>query len=132
MYLHNGKNEKDTIRIANGYSQILGLRDYNIAIKYSDSIISITSKKNHFIYPGYAYMSKGITYYKLGRYGKSLENYLIANDYAIKNDNKQHQFYINAGIAEIKILFGDYDEAVVIFNNFKIWVISVWHKHLSW
>ncbi len=114
MYLHKGKNEKDTIRVANGYSQILAKSSPNVAISYSDSILALTKSMNHYLYPSYAYMTKGIYNYSLGYYEKSLKNYLLARDYAVKNNNKQHLFYVNKGIANIKRIFGNYEESIEV------------------
>ncbi|WP_299891517.1 helix-turn-helix domain-containing protein [uncultured Lacinutrix sp.] len=119
IYLHKAKNENDTIRIANGYSQFIGTTDNELLqIAYADSIISHTKYfKNNHIYPGYGYMVKGITYYILFDYKKSIENYLISKDYAIKNNNTQHLFYINDGIGEIKMFWGNYNDAILHFKS---------------
>lgn len=117
MYLHKGKNERDTVRIANGYSQSLAISNRLTSIMYSDSIIELTKNLNHHVYPGYAYMIKGMDYYNLSEYKKALNNYLIAQKYAESHNNKQHFFYINNGIAQIKLVWGNYNEAKVIFKS---------------
>lgn len=117
MYLHKGKNERDTIRIANGYSQLLHISHDSIRLKYSDSILRITKNINHVIYPGYGYMTKGMAYYSFGYYKKSLTNYLLAQHYASKNNNKQHLFYIRLGIASLRRVLGEYDEAITIYKS---------------
>ena len=52
-YLHKAKNEKDTVRIANGYSQfasINSISNLSLAFKYSDSIITLTRENESFRY----------------------------------------------------------------------------------
>ena len=44
-YLHKAKNENDTIKIANGYSQMASITPIEFALNYSDSIISITKNR---------------------------------------------------------------------------------------
>ena len=118
MYLHKGKNEKDTVRIANGYSQILSsINSSNLRIRYSDSILVITKDINHYVYPGYGYMVKGMTYHDLGFYKESLKNYLIAEKYANNNNNKQHLFYIKEGIAHLRRILGNHKEAISIYKT---------------
>ena len=117
MYLHKGKNEKDTIRIANGYSQMVSVKDENVSIKYADSIIALTEHIENKIYPSYAYMIKGMFYYRDGKYEESLNDYLTAKKYAIKNQNKQHNYYVNVGIADIKRIWGDYIGAINIYKS---------------
>lgn len=116
-YLHKARNEKDTIRIANAYSQFASINNFQISVKYCDSIIDLTKKLDHFEYPGYGYMAKGISYFNLGDYEKALDNYLIAQQYAIKNNNIEQHFYINNEIGQLKNFWGSYDEALKIFKS---------------
>lgn len=119
-YLHKAKNENDTVRISKGYSQfayIKSKKSMDLAIEYCDSIIFLTKKINHYDYPGYGYLMKGIGQYNLGDYEKALENYLIANKYALKNNNIEQQFYINNNIGQLKNLWGNYGEALEIFRS---------------
>ena len=60
---------------------------------------------------------KGICQFNLGDYEKALENYLIANKYAHKNNNLEQQFYINNGIGNLKNLWGNYNEALGFFKS---------------
>lgn len=119
-YLNKAKNENDTIRISNGYSQFASINiitSIDLAIIYCDSIIFLTKNSNLFDYPGYGYMAKGFYQYHLGNYEESLENLLIANKYALKNNNIEQQFYINNRIGELKNLWGNYEEALGIFKS---------------
>lgn len=116
-YLHKAKNEKDTVRIANGYSQfasISAIKNNRLAINYCDSIIFLTKNNESFDYPGFGYMVKGICYYKLGYYEKSLNNYLTAHKYATKKNNLGYLVYIKDGIGNIKSLWGNNREALEI------------------
>jgi AraC-like DNA-binding protein len=114
-YLSKAKNEKDTIKIANGYSQLASLAgkksNYKATLNYCDSIITLTKNSMGFVYPSYGYMVKGIINYSLGNYKTSLKNYLLAQKIAAKNNNIQQLYYIQSGIGELKMLWGNYNEA---------------------
>jgi tetratricopeptide (TPR) repeat protein len=141
-YLNKAKNEKDTVKIANGYSQIASLfyqnSNFKAALNYCDSIIHLTRNRENFTYPGYGYMVKGIVYYKTGNYKKSLENYLIAEKIAKKNNNITQTYHIQSGIGALKIFWGSYNEAKSIFkkniallNNYKDKFENFKHLHNS-
>lgn len=119
-YLHKAKNENDTIKIANGYSQlasIYSLNDFSISLKYSDSIILLTQNIINPIYPGFGYMIKGLCLFELGSYKEALENYIIAYDYSKKNKKTEQLFYIKNAIGELKYFWGNYSEALDIFKS---------------
>lgn len=119
-YLHKAKNENDIVRISNGYSQFASIYskiNIELAMKYCDSIIFLTKNINNIDYPGFGYMAKGICQFNLGNYEKALENYLIANKYALKNKNIKQQFYINNNIGQLKNLWGNYEEGLGIFKS---------------
>jgi len=119
-YLHKAKNENDTIRIANAYTQFASLNhsksSYSVLI-YADSIIALTKNNEKVEYPGFGYMLKGMFYFEIGNYEKALENYLTANKYAFKNNNIQQQFYINNNIGQLKNLWGNYEEALEFYKS---------------
>lgn len=119
-YLYKAKNEKDTIRIANAYTQFASIsskENLESAIVFCDSIIFLTKNINHIDYPGSGYMLKGICQFNLGDYEKALENFLNANKYALKNNNIEQQYYINNGIGNLKNLWGNYGEALGVFKS---------------
>lgn len=119
-YLHKAKNEKDTIRIANAYTQFASIsskENLESAIVFCDSIIFLTKNINHIDYPGSGYMLKGICQFNLGDYEKALENFLNANKYALKNNNIEQQFHINNNIGNLKNLWGNYGEALGVFKS---------------
>lgn len=116
-YLHKAKNEEDTIKIANGYSQLASVNNPKIAIKYCDSIIDFTKNMDHFEYPGFGYIAKGISYFSLGNYKKALDSYLIAHKYAVKHNNIEQLLYIKNLIGELKNFLRNYNEALEHFKS---------------
>ncbi|WP_372792698.1 helix-turn-helix domain-containing protein [Lutibacter sp.] len=116
-YLNKAKNENDTIRIANAYSQFVSINNSKIAIKYCDSIIDLTKTLDHFEYPGYGYMIKGILSFNLGENEKALDNYLIAQKLSQKHNNIEQLLYIKNAIGDLKNLWGNYQEALDSFKS---------------
>ena len=119
-YLHKAKNENDTIRIANAYTQFASIdKSLNLisTFIYADSIIALTKNNESNVYPGFGYMLKGMCFFKIGKYEKALENYLIANKYALKNNNVNQLFYLSNAVGELKNLWGNYGEALSIFKS---------------
>lgn len=116
IYLHKAKNNNDTIKIANAYTQYAAIKNSTIALKYCDSIIELTKNLNHYVYPGFGYMTKGLIHYKNGSDKKALENYLIANEYASKHNNIEQLLYLENSIGNLKLFLGNHIEAL---DNFK-------------
>jgi len=116
-YLHKAKNENDTIKIANAYSQFATINNTAVAIKYCDSIIELTKTMDHFVYPGFGYMTKGMIYYKNGNDHKALEYYLKAYAFANRHNNYSQLAYLKSGIGDIKTFWGKNKEALLIFKS---------------
>ena len=119
-YLHKAKNNNDTIKIASGYAQFARIvSSYNakLALIYTDSIIDLTKNLNNHEYPGFGYMLKGAIYYNFGDYKKALNQYLVANQYASKNNNLKQIIYIKISIGRLKNFWGNYSEALVLFKS---------------
>ena len=119
-YLCKGKNEKDTTRIANAYSQIVSLsakQNIVISIKYADSIIQLTNYLKNKTYPSFGYLIKGICLNNQGKYKLALENYLIAQKHAEIQNNYEQLFSIRNAIGHLKYFWGDINESKEIFRN---------------
>ncbi|SFS43281.1 helix-turn-helix domain-containing protein [Lutibacter maritimus] len=119
LYLTKAKKEKDIIRTANAYSLLATLCSKpKFAIKYSDSIINLTKNiKNNKIYPTLGYIQKGMLNEQLGNYYDALDYYITANKLAVKNKNYEQTFYIKNQIGQLKLFWGDSNEALNIFKS---------------
>ncbi|MCX7549898.1 helix-turn-helix domain-containing protein [Xanthomarina sp. F2636L] len=116
-HLKKAKKEKDTIKIADSYFYLSNISNYEDAVKYSDSIINLTSHLNHIYYPALGFMIKGYFHYNHGEDKKAINEYLEAETYAVKNNNLKQQIEIKQFIGGIKYNFGDYKEALNIFKE---------------
>jgi AraC-like DNA-binding protein/tetratricopeptide (TPR) repeat protein len=66
---------------------------------------------------GSAYLSKGIIYYSQKKHNYALDNYLIANNYISKTNDKYLIYKTKYNIAQIKYFLGFYDEAISLFRE---------------
>lgn len=117
IYLKKAKKDKDAIKLADGYKYKSYISDFDDAIQYSDSILLVTKAIQHKSYPALAYMLKGHYYYNEAKDKEALEYYIKANKYAIKNNNVKQQISIKQTIANIKIIAGNYEEALEIYKE---------------
>lgn len=114
-YLDKAKNKKDSIKTANAYyfiSRFFFQYNNRLCLKYADSAINITKIKSSIHLPCQAYINKASFNYINGKLGSSLENYLYADEYAIKTNNVTAQNSIKYFISVLKNRLGDYEEAV--------------------
>jgi AraC-like DNA-binding protein len=116
-YLNKAKNENDSINIATAYSLIASITTSDIALSYADSIINITKNSNHFKFPAYGFIIKGMLLYNFGDYEASLVEYLNAYNYATNNNNTEQLLIIKYGIGSIKNLWGNYTESLESFKS---------------
>ncbi len=116
-YLHKAKQKKDTLQIANGYYLNSLLYSHsNKAVVYADSIIQI-AKNNSKEYLAKGYLQKGIQLYYLARYTEALDQYLIANKYFTKQQDKFHLLKVNHYIGLLKNAADQEREALPIFKK---------------
>lgn len=116
-FLQKAKREKNFKEIVNGYKNYLHYAPDSLKLVYADSMIqtAITSHDNELI--GSAYLSKGIVYYARKQHKRALDNYLIADNYISKTNNKYLIHKVKYNIASIKYFLGFYDEAISLFTE---------------
>jgi AraC-like DNA-binding protein len=116
-YLQKGKNERDTLRIANGYYFLSYF--YNntpLQITYLDSIIAIPKNTRNNLFIMECYLNKGVYYYNKRNFIKAIDFYTLTYNEAKKTKN---QHFLNRSIqciAILKLRTGEYEEAINMFN----------------
>lgn len=116
-YLKKAKNENDSIKMADGYYFVSKICSSDVEINYLDSLIIVSKNIKHIKYPGVGYLNKGVCFYDKEDYTKALENYLIAQGYANKNDNIHHQIAIRHNIGLLKKAIDATEEALLEFKE---------------
>jgi len=85
-YLNKAKNENKPIEQARGYFFYSLLSESNTALRYLDSAITCSKSVPDPKFPAYAYSAKGFIYKKQFRYKEAIDNFLIAENIAKKNN----------------------------------------------
>ncbi|MFT4698175.1 MAG: AraC-like DNA-binding protein [Flavobacteriaceae bacterium] len=111
-YIDKAKTEKDSIRIAKGYSYLSQISKASEALIYLDSTISITKNSQHLNFPGEGYLQKSNYLFNRGGFKESLKNAILAYHSAENKKNIDQQISALHQINKINELWGDYREAL--------------------
>ncbi len=118
-YLFKAKKIMDKEKIADGYQMFLSIykKDSHISLQYVDSIIGVTKelKNNH--YPSTGYTMKGNILSAIEQYDEALKAYLIAKQYAERNNNAQQLIGLKHNIALLKTTLGKEKEALQVYRQ---------------
>lgn len=116
-FLVKSKAEKNLEEVVNGYKNYLHHSPENLKLIYADSMIYTAKKSRNNALIGSAYLSKGILYYSRKKLNYALDNYLIADSYISKTNDKYLIYKTKYNIANIKYFLGFYDEAISLFKE---------------
>jgi AraC-like DNA-binding protein len=116
-FLVKSKTEKNSEEVINGYKNYLHHSPENLKLTYADSMIYTAKKSKNNALIGSAYLSKGIVYYAQKKHNYALDNYLIADNYISKTNDKYLIYKVKYNIAQIKYFLGFYDEAISLFKE---------------
>ena len=116
-FLVKSKTEKNWEEIVNGYKNYLHHSPENLHLIYADSMIYTAKKAKDNALIGSAYLSKGIAYYAQKKHNYALDNYLIADNYISKTNDKYLIYKVKYNIAQIKYFLGFYEEAISLFRE---------------
>lgn len=111
-FLQKAKGENNFEEIVNGYKNYLHYSPDILKLVYADSMIQTARKSYDNKLIGSSYLSKGIVYYAGKEHKKALDNYLIADNFISKTNDKYLIYKVKYNIASIKYFLGFYDEAI--------------------
>ncbi|MBC8755296.1 helix-turn-helix domain-containing protein [Kordia sp. YSTF-M3] len=110
-YLLKAKKEANRLRMADAYYLLAVFNNDSLALKYSDSIISITKNiKGHKKFPAIGYYFKGYCLYTFGKNQEALDNYLKALKYLETNKNDRLELDTRMAIITLKSNWKEDDE----------------------
>lgn len=109
-FLWKAKGEKKSKEIVNGYKNYIYYAPENLKLIYADSMVYAAKKSMDNALIGSAYLSKGVLYYIQKKHTYALDNYLIANNFISKTNDKYLAYKVKYNIAHIKYYLGFYDE----------------------
>jgi AraC-like DNA-binding protein len=113
----NAKSKQDTVGLITGYHLMALANEDEVGIAYADSIISLTYHKSDSYYPATAFLIKGAVFYKQLNFKEALHNYLQANTFAEKHQNRDFIIRAQHSIASLKDRVGDFEDALSIKRN---------------
>jgi AraC-like DNA-binding protein len=117
-FLLKAKKNNNFRKINDGYKYFLNKYSHSHkGVQYADSIIQISKKieDNDLIADGY--LKKGIQLFYISENKDALKNYLIANDFALKNNNLFLQLEIKHYIASLKNSINEDKDALIMFKE---------------
>lgn len=116
-YLLKAKSENSPIEKARGSYLISLISTNEIAIRYLDSAITYTKNLNDIKFPAYAYSGKGYVLKKQFKYKEAIDNFLIAESIAKKN-NTDFYYEIKFSLAALRSEeLGEIDEALDLYKE---------------
>ena len=122
-YLIKAKSENNPVQKARGCFLLSLLAENEKALRYLDSAIVYTKDLNDVKFPAYAYSGKGYVYKKQFKYKEAIDNFLIAESLAKKN-NPDFYYDVKFSIAVLRSEeLGEVQEALLLdkecFNYYK-------------
>lgn len=84
----------------------------DIKLQYADSAIVIARQANNYELIGSAIYTKGVVYNKYNDWDKTLEHYLLADNYINQTANKYLEHKIKYAIGQAAYRLGDYQQAL--------------------
>ncbi|WP_299685169.1 AraC family transcriptional regulator [uncultured Dokdonia sp.] len=120
-FLLKAKNENDIIKKAEGYYMLADtykvVPEYEKALQYSDSIITITKDIKDYSYPAKAHLLKANILGSQGDFQNSMSELAEANIYANENENVEQQYQIKYFIALLKSNLDEKEESLEILKS---------------
>lgn len=130
-YLRKGEREKDSIKQAIAYKNLVFFDQGDNMLKYSDSIISLTKNIKHKLFPSSGYFFKGLHLYRNRKYVNALDNFLKAKETSLEESPDIEKY-----IGIIKTRLGYYEEALIAYkkalksykkDNYDIGILSAYY-----
>lgn len=109
-YLKKARSEKNEAQIAEAYVMLHFDQPLPVALKYLDSLQTITKKSKENIYPARTYLLRGNLYFRSENLQSALNNYLLGLKYAKEKQNKRQIALANIGIAYLNNYIGKHAE----------------------
>ncbi|MBG6110625.1 tetratricopeptide (TPR) repeat protein [Flavobacterium sp. CG_9.10] len=116
-YLIKAKSENNPVQKARGCFLLSLLAENEKALHYLDSAIVYTKNLNDVKFPAYAYSGKGYVYKKQFKYKEAIDNFLIAESLAKKN-NPDFYYDVKFSIAVLRSEeLGEVQEALDLYRE---------------
>ncbi|NUY81887.1 AraC family transcriptional regulator [Flavobacterium sp. MAH-1] len=140
-YLALAKSRKDWVETMEAYKSLLYVSEDKQRPVYADSMVYAARKTKRNDLIGSAYLTKGITFYKLKKHKAALDNYIIADSYISRTDDQYLIHKLKFSLAETHYYLRHYEDAVRLFKicvsyyektGGKPWLSSLHHLGLCY
>ncbi|MFD0861496.1 helix-turn-helix domain-containing protein [Sungkyunkwania multivorans] len=117
-FLKKAIEEENTSRIVDAYENFSNRYSHTpLAIEYADSMVFYAKKAKDEDKLSKSYLQKGIQLYYNSEYNQALENFVLANDLAIRNEDIIKQITVKHYVGLLKNVSKDYKESLDIFRK---------------
>lgn len=117
VWLTKAKSEKDFHQMALAYKVFTHKTDDKIRLLYTDSMVTAAKRTTNTELIGSVYMTKGAVHYERKELVKTLDNYLIADEYISRTNDQYLIHKVKFAIGQVKLYLGFYDEAIALFKE---------------
>jgi AraC-like DNA-binding protein len=117
-YYKKAKSSGNIFKIANGMFLLAYVANNDdLSLQYADSIITLTKNTNDSVFPAKGYILKSDFLLKIKKTNDALNTILVAEKYAKSNNNFNQSIIVKKNIALIKIIIGEYNEALLFIKE---------------
>lgn len=117
-YLKKARAEKNTSEIAEAYVMLHFEQPLPVALKYLDSLQTITKNSKENIYPARTYLLRGNLYFRTENLQAALNNYLLGLKYAKEKGYKRQIAMANISIAYLNNYIGKHAETAKTLRHY--------------
>ena len=116
-WLVKAKSEKDYRQMVLAYKAVMYKTDKRLHQLYTDSMLVAAKHTGDNILIGSAYMTKATVCYGRKEHKSALDNFILADEYISKTNDRYSIYKVKYGIAQTKYYLGFYDEAIGLFRQ---------------
>lgn len=117
-YIEKAKAEKKDEQIAEGYVMMHFNENFSNALKYLDSLQSITRNSNKDYYPARIYLLRGNLYSKFYNVKAALGNYILTLEHAKEKGNRRQIAFAEINIAYLNNYIGKHRDAANTLHHY--------------
>ncbi|MEL6811131.1 MAG: AraC family transcriptional regulator [Bacteroidota bacterium] len=112
MYIEKARKDRDSIKMARGYSRLSFVSEYPESLKYLDTTIQLSENSDHKNFPTVGYLFKSLYLYNNEAYEESLRNAISGYQYAKQKGSVEQQITALHQINGINELWGDFSQTL--------------------
>jgi AraC-like DNA-binding protein len=116
-WIAKAKRERNYVQLMAAYKAMLYQSDESLRMVYADSMLLAAKRTADDALIGSAYLTKGTMYYGHKEHIKALDNFLLADSFISRTQDKYLAYKVRFTIAQAKYYLGFYEEAISILRE---------------